>query len=192
MQTVDPSSLSLQIYPEPILRQRAVEVDAVDDSIRHVARRMIEMMFEHEGIGLAAPQAGLGIRLFVAHVPFDSDDPDACPTPDHGLETPANATAEPLVFINPELAEPSRQMTPLEEGCLSLPEIRGEVIRPETIRVRATGLDGKPFELFATDLLAKVIQHENDHLDGTLIIDRMTQMSRLKVRSAVRQLERNA
>lgn len=190
MTAIDPDQLELKIYPDPILRQRAEPVEDIDDSIRAVTARMIELMHQHEGIGLAAPQVGLPLRIFIGYVPFEPADPEAKPYPDFGTTEPANATGQPMVFINPRVTEPSRQTTPLEEGCLSLPDIRGEVLRPETVRVQATDQNGEPIDLLATDLLAKVIQHELDHLDGTLILDRMTQMSRLKVRSAVRQLER--
>lgn len=187
MEHVDPSALLLQYYPAPLLRAPAREIDKIDDGVRAVATRMVEMMFEHQGIGLAAPQVGLSWRMFVAHVPPDPEDPESQTDSDAGVVT---ATESPMVFINPELSGSARDLTPLEEGCLSLPEIRGEVIRPSEITVRARGLDTEPFEVRVGGLLAKVVQHESDHLDGTLIIDKMTQMSRLKVRAAVRQLER--
>ena len=180
----DPAGLGVVIYPEAVLRRKATPVAAVTDEVRAVAARMIELMFEENGIGLAAPQVGLSWRLFVAHVPEDedrrlSDDPPTC-------------TAEPRVYINPELVEPGGELEPYEEGCLSLPEIRGQVFRPPLITMRATGLDGGTFTLRAAGLLARCWQHEVDHLNGVLIIDRMTQMSRLKNRSAVRALEKSA
>lgn len=146
------------------------------------------MRAEH-GIGLAAQQVGLAWRLFVADVPPDPDEPDENADPASGLVT---ATHGPLVAINPEIVEPGRVPTPLEEGCLSLPDIRGDVIRPSEITLRAHGFDGQPYELRTAGLLAKCVQHEFDHVEGTLILDRMTQMSRLKVRSAVRSLEKQA
>jgi peptide deformylase len=88
------------------------------------------------------------------------------------------------------IVNPLPPLEPYEEGCLSLPGIRGDVIRPTTVTIKAIGLDGKPFEQTATGLLARCWQHEYDHLDGVLIIDRMTQMSRIKNRAAVRSLER--
>ena len=179
---VMPSSLSIVVYPDAVLRRRALPVPAVNDEVRAVAERMIRLMFEAEGIGLAAPQVGLSWRLFVAHVP-EGDDRSAS-------EVPPSATLTPQVYINPVLSKPVGELKAMEEGCLSLPEIRGDVYRPQTITMSALGLDGQPLVRTATGLLARCWQHEIDHLDGTLIIDRMTQMSRLKNRSAVRDLEK--
>lgn len=180
--SLDPSTLHILHYPEPTLRRKAREVTESTEVIRAVAARMIELMFEAEGIGLAAPQVGLPWRMFVAHVPasetrsVDSD--------------PPTATREPVVYVNPVLSAPTGPLEPYEEGCLSLPEIRGEVLRPAGITISATDAAGVPFTQTGWGLLARCWQHETDHLDGVLILDRMTQMSRLKNRSAVRRLER--
>lgn len=182
--TVDPAALAIHIYPDDVLRAKTRPVPAVTENVRAVARRMIELMFEAEGIGLAAPQVGLSWRMFVAHVP-ESDKRSAA-------KSPPDATPEPQVYINPVLSDPVGAPEPLSEGCLSLPEVLGEVLRPPTITITATGLDGRTFTHTATGLLARCWQHETDHLDGVLIIDRMTQVSRLKNRSAVRDLERAA
>lgn len=180
---VDPSTLVLQFYPEPVLRKKAKPLPAVTDEVRAVAARMIEMMDEEEGIGLAAPQVGLPWRLFVVHVPeTEARSADA---------VPPTATKKPTVYINPTFSNPLGPVEASEEGCLSLPDIRGEVLRPTTITITALGLDGKPFTQTATGLLARCWQHEFDHLDGTLIIDKMKQIDRLKNRSAVRDLERD-
>ena len=178
---LEPSELRLRIHPDPALRVRAEAIAEVDDSVRALADRMIEVMHEEDGIGLAAQQVGLGIRLFVCDVPADSDE-----STEDGI---AMGTDGPMVCINPEFVEPSDERSPFEEGCLSLPGLRGDVIRPKAITLRAAGADGKPFELRGGGLLARCWQHEADHLDGVLIIDRMTQMSRLKVRRKLRQLE---
>jgi len=145
---------------------------------------MIELMGEAGGIGLAATQVGLAWRLFVAHVP-PGDDRSA-------EDDPASATEHPLVCINPVLSEPSAELETHEEGCLSLPDINGDVIRPARITISATDLTGRAFSLRAQGLLARCWQHELDHLEGVLIIDRMTQISRMKNRAAVRDLERTA
>ncbi len=143
---------------------------------------MIEIMREQDGIGLAAQQVGLDIRLFVCDVPAD---------PSEGAE-PAVATGTdgPMICINPEIVQPSDERSPFEEGCLSLPGLRGEVIRPEIVTLRALDAQGNPFEARGGGLLARCWQHETDHLDGVLIIDRMTQMSRLRIRRKLRDLER--
>jgi peptide deformylase len=187
---IDPASLRVVYYPDPALRTKAKPVPAVTEEVRAVARRMIELMREHDGIGLAAPQVGVAWRLFVIDVPPRDrrhDDDDEPPVP--GTMT---STAGPTVYINPALAEPAGAVELFEEGCLSLPDIRGDVIRPPVVTVVATDLDGRSFTQRTSGLLARCVQHELDHLDGVLILDRMTQMSRMKVRAAVRDLERRA
>jgi peptide deformylase len=180
---VDPASLHILYYPDRALRERAREVPKVTDEVRSVARRMIQLMFDAEGIGLAAPQVGLSWRLFVAHVP---------PGEDRSPESdPPTATVEPVVVINPVLSNPKGELIAYEEGCLSLPDITGDVLRPEHITITATDLEGRPFTRTGAGLLARCWQHEFDHLDGILIIDRMTQMSRLKNRTAVKRLEKS-
>ena len=182
--TPDPRSLRIVRYPDPALRARAAAIDATDDAVRDVAERMVELMREAEGIGLAAPQVGLAWRLFVADVPPADD---RSPRDD-----PPGATDGALVFVNPTLSGFSRDLEPYEEGCLSLPHITGEVRRPTEVTVSAVGLDGAPFGLRAGGLLARCIQHETDHLDGVLIIDKMTPLARMKNRAAVRELEDGA
>lgn len=179
---MDPSSLRIVRYPDPALRRRSATIDPLDPAVADIARRMIELMYEAEGIGLAAPQVGLAWSLFVAHVP-EHDGRSAS-------ENPATATPGPVVYANPVFQALIGAPEPYEEGCLSLPGIRGDVLRPESAILRATDLQGREFETTATGLLARCWQHEMDHLDGVLIIDRFTQMSRLKTRAAVRALER--
>ncbi len=185
---VDVGNLRIVSYPASVLRKRAEAVPAVTDEVREVARRMIELMFEAEGVGLAAPQVGLGWRMFVCHVP-ESDDPED----ERSLTSdPVSATRDPMVCINPVLSEPERDLVSYEEGCLSLPDIRGDVRRPSAITLTAQGLDGKRFTLRGYGLLARCWQHEFDHLEGVLILDRMTQPSKIKNRQAVRSLEAEA
>ncbi len=155
-------------YPDPILSRRAVPVGEIDDEVRDLAARMVELMYDADGVGLAAPQVGVSKRLFVA-------DPRLS-------ETPA-----PQVFINPEIvAEGDADVA--EEGCLSIPEIRLMVRRPTSVRIRARGLDGEWFELEDDDFPGRVWQHEFDHLEGRLIIDRMTPRDRLVHRRALKAL----
>lgn len=183
---LDLDALRIVNYPAPVLRRRADPVESVTEEHRAIALRMIELMREADGIGLAAPQIGLSIRLFVLDVP-PTDDGERSPEHD-----PPTATAGPRVFFNPTLHAPEGPPEPFEEGCLSLPDIRGDVLRPPVITVKALDQHGKPFTLRCGGLLARCVQHELDHLDGVLIIDRMTQMSRLKSRSAIRDLEKAA
>lgn len=185
---VDPSSLAIVHYPDPVLRRKAEPVPEVTDEVRAVALRMIELMHEARGIGLAAPQVGLPWRLFVCHVP--AEDPGEVTDP--AAPEPLTATAEPTVYINPVLSDPRAPTESATEGCLSLPDIAGDVLRSHAITIEALDLDGKPLRHTAAGLLARCWQHENDHLDGVLILDRMSHLSRLRSRSAVRSLERAA
>ena len=180
----DPANLHIVFHPAPVLREKAQAIAEQTEETNAIARKMIDLMREAEGIGLAAPQVGLPIRMFVAEVP-EGDEREA------GADPPT-ATTGPIVFINPELSAPSADLEPFEEGCLSLPEIRGDVRRPSQITVTATGLDGERFTFRAGGLLARCIQHENDHLDGVLIIDKFTHTSRLKNRASIRRLEKAA
>lgn len=178
---VDPANLRIRFYPDRILRQKAEPID-LTPAVAEVAHRMVDLMREAEGIGLAAPQVGLPWRLFVIEIPAGDG---------RSAESdPQTATKGPLVFVNPELADPARNLEPLEEGCLSLPEIRGDVIRPTGVTVTATDLNGQRFTIKAGGLLARCIQHENDHLDGILILDRMIQFHRAQVEPLVKVMER--
>lgn len=169
---VDPSQLHILHYPAPVLRQRAQPIKDINDEVRAVAARMIALMDEAEGIGLAAPQVGLPWRLFVANARRD------------------NETAR--VYINPKLVSLTGELEFYEEGCLSIPNIRAEIRRPTTVTIAATDLEGRPFTLTDDDLLARVWQHEYDHLDGVLIIDKMTPIDRLAKRRAIKDLEEAA
>ena len=182
--STDPAQLRIVTYPHAALREPAKPVGAVTDEVRAIADRMVELMFEAEGIGLAAPQVGLPLRLFVCHVP-EADERSA-------TASPVTATAHPTVYIDPVITSPEGPILPMDEGCLSLPDITGEVLRPEHVTIEATNLHGDRFTHTGEGLLARCWQHELDHLDAVLIIDKMTQLSRLKNRSAIRRLERSA
>lgn len=154
------SRLSILEFPDPRLRRVAKPVDEVTDSERQLAADMLETMYEARGIGLAAIQVNQGIRLVVMDLSEERN--------------------EPRVFINPEIVERSGSQT-CEEGCLSVPGVYAEVKRAETVKVKALGLDGKPFELDAEGLLAVCIQHEIDHLDGKVFVDYLSPLKRRMV-----------
>ncbi len=181
--TIDPSTLRILEYPAPALRRKADPIDPTPE-VSDVARRMIELMREADGIGLAAPQVGLSWRMFICHVP---EGPGRSLT-----DTPPSASSGPEAYINPELSDPQGAYEPFEEGCLSLPDITGDVLRPPTITITATDLAGQRFTRTATGLLARCWQHELDHLNGVLILDKMTQIWRTKNRARVRDLEKRA
>lgn len=164
----DPARLHILNFPHPVLRQKARPVERFDDDLRRLAERMFDLMHEAEGIGLAAPQVGVSLRLFV--VDAHHDEP-------------------PMVYINPELSEYADEFALSEEGCLSLPGIRGEIRRPMGVTIHAQDLSGKSFTRRADDLTARVWQHEFDHLNGVMIIDKMNMRDRLANRRAIRDLE---
>lgn len=133
---------------DPSLEKKAVAVPEINEKIKKLAADMIDAMRAGNGIGLAAPQVGISYRMFVCQVQGDI----------------------PRVFINPEIIYTSQETANYEEGCLSIPGIYADVIRPSGIRVQAWNQDGKPFTLEAGGILGRVIQHENDHLNGKLFI----------------------
>lgn len=166
--TVDLAELRILIYPDPRLRQVCKPVTRFDDDLAALADRMLELMHEAKGVGLAAAQVGVPLRLFVM-----------------------NATGEPgddLVLVNPELHD--RQKTrEAEEGCLSLPEVRVQVRRALRCRLTARNTAGDHLEAEAEDLAARVWQHEVDHLDGRLIIDRMSPSDAIATKKLLHDLE---
>ncbi|MCB9846621.1 MAG: peptide deformylase [Phycisphaeraceae bacterium] len=178
---VDPATLQIRQYPDPVLRRRATTVPSPGPELDGVVARMIELMDRVEGIGLAAPQVGLSWRLFVTRVVNLADDEEF-----DRERVPAE------VFLDPVISDPQGSATPFTEGCLSLPDIRGDVLRPPMVTITALDARGERFTKAAGGLVARCWQHENDHLDGVLIIDKFTQMSRLKNRSAIRALERQS
>jgi peptide deformylase len=168
--TADPTQLRIVHYPDPTLRTRAQDIPQVNDQVRAVARRMLQLMHEAPGVGLAGPQVGLRWRLFVAN--------------------PTGEPGDDRVFINPLLRDPSLQQDEAEEGCLSLPDIRAPIRRPTHVTVEATDLEGQRFALTGEGLPARIWQHEFDHLNGVLIIDRMTPIDRMANRKLIRELEK--
>ncbi len=154
------STLDILQYPDERLRHVARPVDAVDEDVRTLADDMVETMYAAQGIGLAATQVGVDLRVCVIDISDGKDDP--------------------LVFVNPEiLARDGEQET--EEGCLSIPDVFEKVRRARSVTVRALGRDGEPFELAAEGMLAVVIQHEIDHLDGRLFLDHLSLLKRQRI-----------
>ncbi|RKX86535.1 MAG: peptide deformylase [Spirochaetes bacterium] len=141
------------------LRKKCATIAVFDKKLEDLAVAMIDSMHANDGIGLAGPQVGVEKRLFVCHVPED----------------------EPRIFINPDIIGTSQEISPYEEGCLSIPGVYSEVMRPESITVQAWSLEGKPFKIDAHGILARVIQHEIDHLKGVLFIDHLTEKKRQRI-----------
>ncbi len=163
--------LRLRLYPDPVLKQKAQPVQTIDGRVRDNIARMFEIMYEEQGIGLAAPQVGWLERVFVVNITAD----------------PEQSESE-LVFINPMLNK-SGDLEKEDEGCLSLPEIQIPVPRPPQITVVAFDLNGQEFSFEAEGLLARCIQHELDHLDGVLITRYMTDFVKLRVGRRLKELE---
>jgi peptide deformylase len=170
--TTDPAAigpLELVEFPHPALRRPAKPLLRLDDAVREAVARMFEIMYEAEGIGLAANQVALPYRLFVVNC------------------TGRQGQGEEHVFINPVLSRP-RGTAVQEEGCLSLPGVRMDVRRPERIMVEAWSLAGEPIKLDLDGLFARVVQHEFDHLEGRLFSDRLPEAAALEVRSQLEEL----
>jgi peptide deformylase len=154
-------------FPDKRLREPGKAVSAFDGSLRALVDDMAETMYAASGVGLAAPQIGESLRLFIIDVNNASDEP-----------------SDLRVFANPEIVETHGKIR-WDEGCLSFPDVREEVDRAERILVRAQDVDGKPFELETEGLLAIAIQHEHDHLDGVLMIDHLSLIRRRLVSRAM-------
>jgi peptide deformylase len=157
--------LTVRKYGDPLLRRRASEVTSITPEIRALVADMIETMYDEVGIGLAAPQIGTSLRLIVV-------------TDEQGREARA--------LVNPAIVQQSGEVT-AEEGCLSIPGIFAPVTRAATVRVEATDLEGRPVAIDARGLLARVFQHEMDHLDGVLFIDHLDAVTRDRIKRRIRK-----
>jgi peptide deformylase len=161
------------IAPQPVLKTPAETVAAVDDGVRTLLDDMLATMYAAPGIGLAAPQVGVGLRLCVVDV-SEKDRP-----------------ARPMYFVNPTILEASSERVIAEEGCLSLPEIYADVERPAAVRVGFLDRDGEPRQIEAEGLLARCLQHEIDHLDGVLFVDHLSLLRRKMLLRKLAKLQRN-
>ena len=149
---------SLEIYKlgDDVLRKNSKRISKVDNSIRNLAKEMLQSMYAAKGIGLAAPQIGINKELLVIDVNYD------------------DSAAEPLILINPEISSYGTTLNSYEEGCLSIPGVYLNVIRPSTIKLKFRDEMGRPRKMKADGLLARCIQHEMDHLNGVLFVDRVS------------------
>ncbi|MCB9378047.1 MAG: peptide deformylase [Holophagales bacterium] len=159
-------------FPDPRLKLVSKPIDEVTDELRQLAADMIEVMYDEPGIGLAAPQVGASVRMFVIDTEWNDEEKGR----------------HPMVVINPEISEREGRIT-WEEGCLSVPDYSANVERDAKITLRGLDLDGNPIEERAEGLRAVCIQHEVDHLDGILFIDRISRLKRsLYVKKRRKQL----
>lgn len=170
LDNIDLAALKIVRYPDPRLRGPCLKVEGIDDALRALTRRMFELMYVARGVGLAAPQVGLPLRLFVAN-PAGGPDPD-----------------QEAVYISPVVEEQSGQMIE-DEGCLSLPGLNCKIKRANVVTLTATDLDGQRFRQTGEELIARIFQHETDHLNGLLIADKMSAVSKMANRRLLKELE---
>jgi peptide deformylase len=160
--------LKIILWPDPRLRKISQPVAVFDQNLKSLVARMFQLMREAHGVGLAAPQVGQNIRLFVTNPTGEEGD-------DH-------------VYVNPTLSDAEGE-TEADEGCLSLPGINAKILRSQTMKIRAQDLSGTWFEEVSDDFPARVWQHELDHLNGTLLMDRMGPLAKMTAKKRLKELE---
>jgi peptide deformylase len=159
------------IWPDPRLREPTAEITSIDDSVRELYRDLCDSMYAENGLGMAAPQLGEARKMFIVEPKLAG----------------RAETDPPLCFINPEVVETSEEMQDSEEGCLSFPDIYIKVKRPMRCKVRAMGIDGKPFEIEGEGLMARCLLHENDHLTGKLLVDFVGPLKRQMIKKKLQR-----
>ena len=160
---------TIRLFGDPVLKQKAAEITDVDGNLVRLADDMIVTLHEAAGLGLAAPQVGVQRRLFVYHL---QDEP------------------EPKVIINPTISESRGEWT-YEEGCLSVPGLSWEIVRPKEVHLTGYDLDGNEISIEADELMARLFQHELDHLDGVLLLERLDPDTRKQALRTIREINMN-
>lgn len=178
--------LPIRKYGDPVLRAKGKRIVTVDEEMRDLVANMLETMRGVNGIGLAAQQVGEALQLTVVDVSPVEDRPSTMRLNGNEVDPKANM---PLVLLNPEIDLGGERDT-ASEGCLSFPEITGDVERASSATVRAQTLDSEPIEIEATGLLARALQHEIDHLQGILFIDRMSSAAKATLSSRLKRLQK--
>lgn len=167
------SPLRIRTYGDPVLRAVARPVEKITPELQQLARDMLQAMYAADGVGLAAPQIGKSIRLVVIDVAREESE------------------RNPIVFFNPEVfPDDESDLAIAEEGCLSVPDVWAEVARPDRVTVKALDIDGQPFEMTVEGHLARAVQHEADHLDGRLFVDRISPTDRAMLQSKLKKMAR--
>jgi peptide deformylase len=164
---IDIEKCQMTRYPAPVLRRRAAPVEQIDESIPRLVEKMTDLMIEHKGIGFAAPQAGVSLRLFIVSL--------------SGTRDNVQAYINPVLTLQGDLEE-------AEEGCLSVPGVWVKIRRYKKVIVTATDLDGTQFTEEAEGMYARCLQHEYDHIEGTVIVNRMSQTARIAHRRQLKKL----
>lgn len=178
--------LSIRQYGDPVLRAKGKRVDKIDHHVRELAANMIETMHAANGVGLAAQQIGEPLQLTVLDVAQVEDRPSTMKLNGKDVDL---MTAMPLILVNPQI-ELGNETERGTEGCLSFPEINGEIDRAKSVTVRAQNLEGETVEIEASGLLARAIQHEVDHLNGILFIDRMSSALKVSLANRLKRLQK--
>jgi len=173
------------LYPDPVLRKAADPVREVTDEIRTLAEDMVETMYDANGVGLAAPQVGVSLQLAIVDV---SHDEDCISYLRVDGEEKTLGDISPLVFTNPKLELAGEKDTDVE-GCLSFPDLRGDITRPFEVRATMETLEGETKVVETDGLFARAIQHETDHLFGKLFIDRMTSARKMAIRKQLKAMQ---
>jgi peptide deformylase len=163
-----PLEFQIRIYPEPVLRKRAEPVERFDEELQAFVAAMFQRMRDSQGVGLAAPQVGHRLRILVLN--------------------PTGEPGDDLALVNPEIVERSGPQTTFEEGCLSFPSIYAEVVRPDRCRVQARDVQGEAIELELEGFPSRIVQHEYDHLEGVLLVDRMSPGDEVRNKAALEDL----
>ena len=176
--------LTVVKYGTPVLRQKGARIDSITTTIKKLAADMLETTYAYKGIGLAAQQVGLAVQLTVIDLRGVTDRPSSLELKGQSADV---SGFMPLVLINPEV-KPVGQPASGPEGCLSFPEIYADITRPDTVDVKALNLEGQPLEFRCAGLLARVVQHESDHLNGILFIDRMDKKTKEELRDELELL----
>lgn len=182
--------LSVTQYGNPVLRAVCAPITHVDEELKVLSENMLETMYAANGIGLAAPQVGLNIRLVVIDIPEEEEDEEEGAEPAMAMvngEMKPVRDIMPLVFINPEI-EPYGKQYLFTEGCLSVRNIRANVSRPDHVKGKLTLLDGSVLEIDCDGLLARCLQHECDHLEGRLFTDRVSSAAKLTLTKKLKKL----
>ena len=164
-------------YNNPILRKKCLPIEKITEEIHQLAADMIETMDEKKGVGLAACQIGVLLRIFVIR-------------PEEKTTKGEYILGSPEVFINPILSQPSEEKEGMEEGCLSLPGLHLEVIRPVSIHIKAMNLEGEKKSFITKGFKAREIMHENDHLNGKLFIDRLDKKKKREINPFLQEIKK--
>lgn len=176
--------LEIAQYGSPVLKEKCRPVEHLDDSLKTLAENMLETMYAAEGIGLAAPQVNIPVQLVVIDIPAEEESVTWLKVDGEDKEL---SDIMPLVFVNPVL-EPYGPMHPFHEGCLSVLKIRASVVRPDFVKATLTLLGGKRVTIDCNGLLARCLQHECDHLNGILFVERVSSAQKITLRNKLKRL----